>query len=334
MGLRGNITDIQGIRVGHATDPIALTGCTVVLAEGGAVGGVDVRGFAPGTRETALLKPSFLVRQVHAVLLSGGSAYGLDAAAGVMRYLEERGAGFRVGPVVVPIVPAAVVFDLMVGDPMVRPGPEMGYRACLDASAGDLPAGNVGAGTGATVGKIFGPEYCMKGGVGNWSGAIDGGPTVGVLAVVNPFGDVRDPSTGRILAGALNPMTGVPADTAEMMRRGRELGDMGALNTTLVVVATDARLDKEGVNAVAQMAQDGISRAISPAHTLVDGDVVFALATGARPADITAVGSLAAEGVARAIAAAVLAAETAGGVLSAADLESRGGAGDGPPAAG
>lgn len=326
--MHGNITDVAGVRVGHATDPEALTGCTVVLVEEGAVGGADVRGSAPGTRETDLLRPVNLVDRVHAVVLAGGSAFGLAAACGVMQWLEERGVGFETGVARVPIVPAAVLFDLDVGDPRVRPDREMGMAACRGATAGPLPEGNVGAGTGCTVGKVFGTRWAMRGGVGNHSIRLGDGLTVGALVAVNSFGDVLDWRTGRLMAGARNPMTGRLLDTARHLREAAS-GDISAWpaateagrNTTLAVVATDARLNKEEVNKVAQMAQDGLARSISPAHTMFDGDVVFALATGRRPASVTLVGALAAEAVAEAVRRAVLAARAAGGIPACRDLE-------------
>jgi L-aminopeptidase/D-esterase-like protein len=330
--LENAITDVPGIRVGHAQDADALTGCTVVLCEAGAVGGVDQRGGAPGTRETDALHPLHLVNVVHAVVLSGGSAFGLDAASGAVRYLEERGVGFDVRVARVPIVPAAILFDLGIGDARVRPGPEMGYQACLNASADPPAEGNVGAGTGATVGKIFGLAGAMKSGVGTASLPVGSGVIVGALAAVNVFGDVVDPQDGRIVAGARRIEKGplrmgagpVFADTLQVMKSlvGRTvLGFAARENTAIGVVATNARLDKEGVNKVAQMAQDGLARAVRPAHTMLDGDTIFALATGARKADVNVVGAYAAEVFARAILRAVLAAEPAAGLPSAISIE-------------
>jgi L-aminopeptidase/D-esterase-like protein len=330
--LNNAITDVPGLRVGHAQDDEALTGCTVVLCEAGAVGGVDQRGGAPGTRETDALHPLHLVNVVHAVVLSGGSAFGLDAASGAVRYLEERGVGFDVRVARVPIVPAAILFDLGVGNPRVRPGPEMGYQACLNASADPPAEGNFGAGTGATVGKIFGLAGAMKGGVGTASLAIGSGVIVGALAAVNVFGDVVDPASGEIVAGVRCIEKGplkvgagpVFADTMEVMKSlvGRTvLGFAARENTVIGVVATNARLDKEQINKVAQMAQDGLARTVRPAHTMLDGDTIFALATGAKKADVNIVGAYAAEVFARAILRAVLAAKPSAGLPSAGSFQ-------------
>lgn len=318
--LRG-LTDVQGLEVGHASDLEGLTGCTVVLCPGGAVAGADVRGSAPGTRETDLLSPVRLVERVHAVVLCGGSAFGLDAACGVMRFLEERGAGFDTGAARVPIVPAAVLYDLNVGDPRARPDAAMGYQACLAASAGPVSEGNVGAGTGATVGKFFGPAQAMKGGVGSWSEILDSGVVVAALVAVNAFGDVIDPASGEILAGAINPMTGRPARTMDLFRRGRELGDFAAVtNTTLAIVATDAALNKEEANLVARMAHDGLARAICPVHTLYDGDTVFALSHGQKRGDVSIIGAVAAEVLARAVVRGVTLAGTVAGIRAHSDF--------------
>ncbi|HUV88739.1 MAG TPA: P1 family peptidase [Anaerolineae bacterium] len=325
------ITAVPGIRVGHATDPVGLTGCTVVLCEAGAVGGVDQRGGAPGTRETDLLRPMHLVQEVHAVLLAGGSAFGLAAAEGVVRYLEERGVGFDARVARVPIVPAAILFDLDVGDPQARPNAAMGYAACQAGLAGPVPEGNVGAGTGATAGKILGIGRAMKAGLGTAAVSLGGGLVVGALVAVNPLGDVVDPATGEILAGARKFDSDEPANTLDVMRelvyphpQPLSLGGRGeqtfASSTVIGVVATNARLTKEEVNKVAQMAQDGVARAVRPAHTLFDGDTLFALATGDSPADVNLVGAYAAEVVAEAIVRGVRAAEGAGGVPAYRDL--------------
>jgi len=311
------ITDVPGIRVGHATDLAALTGCTVVLAEAGAVGGVDVRGSAPGTRETDLLRPMNLVQRAHAILLTGGSAFGLGAADGVMRYLEERNVGFDTGVAGaprVPIVPAAVIFDLRVGDPRARPTAQMAYKACRKASP-LVGEGSVGAGTGATVGKLLGIQQAMKGGVGTWSVTVPGGTVVGALVVVNAFGDVLDDRTGRILAGARAPGEEGFADTARALQqleipRGVGIGE----NTTLVVVATNARLSKEETNWLARVAHDGLARVISPVHTLYDGDTVFALSLGDARSHLLPLGAAAVEAVAEAVQRAVRQAKSAGGV--------------------
>lgn len=317
------LTAVPGIRVGHATDPAGLTGCTVVLCEEGAVGGVDQRGGAPGTRETDLLRPMHLVEKVHAVLLTGGSAFGLAAVDGVMRYLEERGVGYDTGVAKVPIVPAAVIFDLNLGNPSARPDAAMGYAACQAATDGPVPEGNVGAGTGASAGKLLGIARAMKTGVGTAAIRLGDGLVVAALMVVNPLGNVVDPQTGRVLAGVRPPDMERPADVLPILRFLHEQGllrPFPANNTVIGVVATNARLTKEQVNKVAQMAQDGIARAVRPAHTMYDGDTLFALATGEKPADVNVVGAFAAEVVAQAIVRAAKAAESAGGLPAWRDL--------------
>ncbi|HLA99066.1 MAG TPA: P1 family peptidase [Anaerolineales bacterium] len=329
--LNDAITDVPGIRVGHAQDDQALTGCTVVLCESGAVGGVDQRGGAPGTRETDAMHPVHLVEVVHAVVLSGGSAFGLDAATGAVRYLEERGVGFDVRVARVPIVPAAILFDLGIGRGDVRPGAEMGYQACLNASAEPPWQGCVGAGTGCTVGKILGIEQAVKAGIGSASLEIGKGVIVGAIVAVNSFGDVIDPETGRIVAGARTRYDQgsrigageLFADTLHVMKSlvgGGVLGFARRGNTVIGAVATNARLNKEQACKVAQMAQDGVARAIRPAHTMLDGDTIFALSTGRRKADVNIVGAFAAQVTSRAILKAVYAAKSAGGVPALADL--------------
>jgi L-aminopeptidase/D-esterase-like protein len=309
---RGSITDVAGIKVGHFTDPRRPTGCTVILCEEGAVGGVDVRGSAPGTRETDLLDPLNLVQQVHAVVLSGGSSFGLDTATGVVRWLEERGIGFPTGAAKIPIVPAAILYDLGVGDPKIRPDAEAGYKACKAATT-DAPAeGNAGAGAGATVGKLFGMKRAMKGGVGAASIKLPAGLTVGAIVAVNAVGDITDPSNGKLIAGARTPDGKKLQDGMAALARGETIPPLlGGTNTTIGVVATDAKLDKAQANKVAQMAHDGLARAINPAHTMYDGDTIFALATGkfARTVNVTLVGALAAEALAQAVVRAVKAAK-------------------------
>jgi L-aminopeptidase/D-esterase-like protein len=333
MSFQDAITDVPGIKVGHAHDVEALTGCTVILCEGGAVGGVDQRGGAPGTRETDPLRPMHLVERVHAIVLSGGSAFGLDAASGVVRFLEERGVGFNVRVAKVPIVPAAILFDLGIGRSDVRPNADMGYAACLQASA-DRPAeGNAGAGMGATVGKIRGMNGAMKGGIGTAGVNLGRGRFVGAIVAVNVFGDVIDPSSGAIIAGARPARLGPVslggkekfADTLVVMKTlaGKTTLRFGSRGDTVIgVVATNAMLTKEEANKVAQMAHDGIARAVRPAHTMLDGDTLFALSTGRRKADVNIVGAYGAEVTSRAIVRAVLSATTAGGVPAAADLPS------------
>jgi L-aminopeptidase/D-esterase-like protein len=267
--MHDDITDVPGIRVGHETDVEAATGCTVILCDTPAVGGVDVRGGAPATRETDVLRPLHMVEEVHAILLSGGSAFGLDAASGVMRYLEEQGQGFDTGVARVPIVPAAAIFDLGLGSATIRPDAQSGYRACEQASEEATLQGNVGAGTGATVGKMAGPAFMMKGGLGSASLQINDELIVGALVIVNAAGDVIDPQTQQILAGARNPLGGYVFGSA-----------VG--NTTLAVIATNAALTKEQANKVAQMAHNGLAQTLRPAHTMFDGDTVFTLALGER----------------------------------------------------
>ena len=321
--MRNAITDVPGIEVGHYTDREAATGCTVILCEEGATAGVDVRGAAPGTRETDPLRPMSLVGRAHAILLSGGSAFGLDAAGGVMRYLEERGHGFDTGVAKVPIVPAAILFDLRIGKPEVRPGPEEGYKACLAASGGPVTEGCVGAGTGATVGKILGPERMTKSGLGTACHEL-GQITIGAIVAVNAFGDVTDPQTGETVAGPRDIEKGGFINTIDIMKKVGEPISTAFTNTTIGVVVTNASLDKEGTNKVAQMAHDGMARAIRPAHTMFDGDVVFALSTGERePSDVTSVGAVAAEVMAEAILRAVQQADSLSGVPAARDVDKR-----------
>lgn len=314
------ITDVKGIKVGHAQDLDAATGCTVVLCEEGAVGGAEVRGGAPGTRETDLLGPRNLVEKVHGVYLSGGSAFGLDGASGVMRYLEERGIGFDVGVTKVPIVPAAVLFDLTVGDYRKRPDFAMGYEACLNATDNNDMMGNVGAGTGATVGKFLGDEFSMKGGLGTASIKV-GDLVVGALVAVNCLGDVIDPDTGEIVAGALNETKTGFADTMKLMKAGVTGAGGFGRNTTIGVVATNAALTKAGAGKVASMAHNGYARTIRPVHTMYDGDTVFCLSCGRVRAEVSIVGALAAEVVAKAVVRAVRSAGTLGGKISHKDLK-------------
>ncbi len=299
------LTAVRGIQVGHATRRRARTGCTVVLCAAGAAAGVDVRGFAPGTRETDAIRAGRLVGQAHGVLLTGGSAFGLDAAAGVMRFLEERGAGYSTAHGVVPIVPAAVIYDLGVGDPRVRPDKAMGYRACAAATDTPVPTGRIGGGTGATVGKAPGLRRA-SGGIGSACARLPAGATVGALIVVNAVGGIVDPATGAWIAGAPDE---TPERTADARRPPDPACSQGPLmpggNTTIGVVATDADLSPAEANVVASMAHDGIARAIHPAHTLHDGDTLFALATGKAEAEVNAVGILAADVVVQAILNAV-----------------------------
>jgi L-aminopeptidase/D-esterase-like protein len=319
----GSLTDVAGIKVGHFTDPRRPTGCTVVLVEDGAVCGVDVRGGAPGTRETDLLDPVNMVQQVHAVVLSGGSAFGLDTAGGVMRWLEERKIGFPVGPARVPIVPAAILFDLGVGDAAIRPDAVAGYAAAKAAASGAVVEGNVGAGAGATVGKMLGFGRAMKAGLGTASVRLPGGAVVAALAAVNAAGDVVDPATGRLVAGARTEAGDGLEGTMKALLDGRApAGLPKGESTTLVVVATDAGLTKTEAAKVAQMAHDGVARAINPVHTPWDGDTVFALSTGkvTVPGGVLVVGAVAAEVTARAILRGVRMARGLPGLPAAADL--------------
>lgn len=325
------ITQVPGIKVGHATNLEALTGCTVILCPDGAVGGIDQRGGAPGTRETDLLHPLHMVEKIHAILLSGGSAFGLDAASGVMKYLEEKAIGFNTGVARVPIVPAAILFDLGIGDPTIRPDANMGYEACENASTNPPAEGNVGAGTGCTVGKILGPGQSMKSGIGTASMEIGAGIILGAIVAVNSFGDVIDPKSGNIIAGARAAKVGPVhlgssvyfADTLTIMRTlvGRSaLNFASRSNTVIGVVATNARLDKSQTNKVAQMAHNGLARTIQPAHTMFDGDTIFALSTGRKKADVNIVGAYASELMAEAVLRAVMASQSASGLPAARDV--------------
>jgi L-aminopeptidase/D-esterase-like protein len=316
-----SFNDIPGLLVGHAQDFEAATGCTVILTPAGAVCGVDQRGGAPGTRETDLLRPMHLVEKVHAVLLTGGSAFGLAAADGVVQWLEEHDIGHDVKVTRVPIVPGAVLFDLTVGRTDVRPDAKMGYAACQTAAgATGQEAGTIGAGTGATVGNILGPTARMKGGVGTATIEVKSGLLVGALVAVNCFGDVVDPESGQILAGVRKLPEGDFADTMQLLKEmAGNFSSPG--NTVIGTVATNAILSKEAANKVAQMAHNGLARAIRPAHTLFDGDTIFALATGQdQPADVNLIGAYAAEATAQAIVDAVQQATSLDGVPALRDL--------------
>ncbi len=318
--MHDDITDIPGIRVGHDTQLEAGTGCTVILCDRAAVAGVDVRGGAPATRETDLLRPMHMVERVHAVLLTGGSAFGLDAASGVMRYLEEQQIGLDVGVARVPIVPAAALFDLAIGSATIRPDAAAGYRACQQATAEAVGQGTIGAGTGATVGKTAGPLFITKGGIGSASTQLADGTRVGAIVAVNAFGDVIDPQTQQVLAGKQKPSEPPTLPSSPFS------------NTTIAVVATDAALSKEEVNKMAQMAHNGLALAIRPAHTLFDGDTVFALALGEQntqqpqrsqhnvamaAARVSFIGAAAADTLARAIVKAIRLATTLHGIRAA-----------------
>jgi L-aminopeptidase/D-esterase-like protein len=322
------ITEVPGIRVGHHTLAERPTGCTVILIDGeGGVGGVSQRGGAPGTRETDLLQTSQLVERVNAVVLSGGSAFGLAAADGVMRYLEERKIGYKTGAGVVPIVPAAILYDLgFGGDPRIRPTADCGYRAAAAATSGIVSEGNVGAGAGATVGKLGGRggngrRTPMKAGIGSAAISLANGLVVGAIVAVNAVGDIIDPSTGQVVAGARNA-DGRLADARRILRESpASTPPRPGENTTIAVVATNARLTKEQANRLALMADDGLARAINPAHTISDGDTVFALATGVWSGEpnMTVVGGLAAEALAEAVVRAATQATAVGGLAAARD---------------
>jgi L-aminopeptidase/D-esterase-like protein len=313
-----SITDIAGLEVGHFTDQRRPTGCTVIIARDGAVAGVDVRGAAPGTRETDLLEPTNLVERVHAIVLAGGSAWGLDAATGAVRWLEEQGVGMVVGPARLPLVPAAVLFDLLVGDSAFRPDAQSGYLACQAASNKPPAEGNVGAGAGAAVGKIFGIERAMKGGIGSASVTVDG-VTVAALIACNALGDIIDPDTAQVIAGARTPDGKRLFDTRRALLAGESPKPLIAgTNTTIGVIATDAVITKIQATRLAQMGHDGLARSINPVHTMSDGDTLFALGTGAagKSLGMMTLGTMAAEVSARAVARAVRAAQgiTVGGL--------------------
>lgn len=350
------LTAVAGLEAAHYTDLANATGCTVVLCRAGAAGGVDVRGGSPGTRETDLLRPMRRVDRVHGIVLSGGSAYGLDAASGVMRYLEEQNIGVRVGPAVVPIVSSAILFDLGLITDKVRPGAEDGYAAAQAASSVAVPEGSLGAGTGATVGKILGPDRAVKGGIGSAALVLPDGNTVAALVAVNAVGDVVDHRTGRLIAGPRRRscngavpgfvpgfvptvqvlLEGEPGPGPNFDPNSETGGDFGSgsdtpseaseplSNTTIGVVATDATLTKEEANWLARISHDGLALAIRPCHTSRDGDTMFALATNRRhpPGDLTSIGAAAVEVTAQAVLRAVQTATGLGGIPSVRELES------------
>jgi len=321
----GTLTDVPGLKVGHFTSDKRPTGCTVIIAEHGAVAGVDVRGGAPGTRETDLLRPEMSIQKAHAVALSGGSAYGLAAADGVMRYLEEREIGFPTSAGVVPIVPAAIIYDLGLGDPSIRPDAQAGYHAAKQASGDPVRQGNVGAGAGATVGKLLGRGRAMKGGLGSASIILPNGLIIGALAAVNAIGDIVDPDTGALLAGARTEDGSALADAMGHIRTGALLPDASpAENTTIGVVAANADWTQAQATKVAQMAHDGLARSIRPAHLPFDGDTIFALGTGGPTVDgklLGQLGALAADVMAQAVVSAILHAENIEGYPAHRDLE-------------
>ncbi|MFA5078661.1 MAG: P1 family peptidase [Dehalococcoidia bacterium] len=314
------ITDVPGIMVGHFTDLNAATGCTVILCEGGAVAGVDVRGGAPGTRDTDLLNPVNVVEKIHAVMLSGGSAFGLNSIGGVQRYLEEKGIGYEMAGVRVPIVPGAVVFDLDIGNAGVRPGADEGYKACRNATSGPIVEGCVGAGAGAMIGQLKGKKCAMKGGLGTASLKFYGEVVVAALIIVNALGDIIDPASGRIMAGIRHEDGRGLDNTIELMKQGYTFLAEPGRNTVVGVVATNAVLTKAQAAKVAGMAHDGLARSINPSHSMHDGDTIFALSLGDRVSDVTSVGSMAAEVTRMAIVNAVKKATSLDGVPSIDDF--------------
>lgn len=316
------LTDIPGLLVGHAADLEAITGCTAILCPQGAVAGVDIRGTATGAQEIDTLSPLHVTDAIHGLVFAGGSAFGLEAASGVRQFLEEKGYGFDTRAAKVPIVPAAILYDLAIGKANVRPTREMGRAAATAATAGAVAEGNVGAGTGCTVGKLYGMGRAMKGGLGTFTVAMGNGLLVSALAAVNPLGDVVDPKTNKIVAGARREgNTREFADTAAAMKRGAAASFKGSSNTTLVAVATNAKLTKVTATKIAQLAQIGLTRTVVPAHTMVDGDIVFCLspAVAMAGADVIALGLAAADAVSEAILRAVRAAKKLGGVPGLAD---------------
>jgi L-aminopeptidase/D-esterase-like protein len=314
------ITDVPGIKVGHYTDKRAVTGCTVVLCEQGAVAGVDISGSSPGTRETDVLRPGNLVEKVQAICLSGGSAFGLDVATGVMKYLEEKGCGHETSAGRVPIVPAAIIYDLNIGDCKIRPGANEGYQVCLDATNTGVAEGFVGAGTGATVGKTLGIKRAVKSGLGTASQKIAGDIVVAAMVVVNAIGDVIEPGTGKILAGPRKLDGCGFLSTSELWKKGEFKKTIQPFNTIIGVVATDAKLSKAEASKLARVAQVGIARTVDPCHTVHDGDALFALSSGEKEANISFLGAVAAEVVAEAIIRAIRKAVTLAGVPAAKDI--------------
>lgn len=309
-----NILDVKGIKVGQVEDKEGLTGCTVIICEDGGVCGVDVRGSAPGTRETDLLDPINMVQKVHAIVLSGGSAFGLESTCGVSRYLEEKGIGFDVGVAKVPIVTGAVLFDLGVGDPKCRPNIEMGYKACQIANNIELKQGNYGAGCGATVGKIRGSEFCTKGGIGSYSIKLGNGLVVSAIIAVNAFGDVYE--NGQVIAGVLNDDKNDFLNTYDLMKKGVNKGGFNIDNTTIGAVVTNAKLSKAECKKISQMAHNGFAKSIFPIHTPHDGDTIFTLATGEVETDITLLGSIASEVVEKSVISAIKNASKTNDILS------------------
>ncbi|MBW2005647.1 MAG: P1 family peptidase [Deltaproteobacteria bacterium] len=312
-----SITDIKGVSVGHASDFEGLTGVTVILTPSGMTGGIDISGFATSSRQIDALSASHIVQKVHAICITGGSAYGLDAASGVMDYLEERNSGFDVGVARIPIVPTAAIFDLRVGSAKSRPDKNMGYCACQEATDGKIAEGSVGVGTGATVGKFYGIEQAMKGGVGIAANTLNNGLIVGALVAVNAFGDIKDPITGKILAGARKAKKSMEfADTSGLMRKGVQRPIPAFQNTTIGVIVTNAKLTKQNASAVAKIASNGLTKAISPGNTIYDGDIIFTLASGEIEVDYYTVGLMAEEVLISAIIRGITTAKEVKGIPS------------------
>lgn len=315
----GYITDVDGIEVGHSTSEEGMTGCTVIICKEGATGGVDVRGSAPGTRETDLFRPDKLVDRIHGIVLSGGSAFGLDASSGVMKYLEEENIGFDVGVTRIPIVASAVIFDLNIGNYRIRPDFSMGYKAAKSASKGENRQGNIGCGMGATVGKILGPQNSMKSGLG--SATIELGELkVSAIVAVNSFGDVYEYRDNRQIAGVYDYEKKMIINTYEIMKNQGEVSGFSMKNTTIGVIATNAILDKSQANKISQMAHNGFARSINPIHTMLDGDTIFTMGTNRIEVDINLVGTMAAEVMSQAISNAIFYSESSGGLLSFQDV--------------
>lgn len=315
----GYITDVQGLKVGHSQSIEGITGCTVVMCTEGATGGVDVRGGAPGTRETDLFRAENMIDKVHAIVLSGGSAFGLDASSGVMKYLEEQEVGFNVGVGTVPIVASAVIFDLAIGDPKIRPDLEMGYTAAKTASQSERRQGNIGCGMGATVGKIMGPRNGMKSGLGSASISF-GELVVSAIVSVNSFGDIYNYKTGEQIAGVYDYENNKLLNTIEIMTNNEvELG-FSMENTTIGIIGTNAILTKAETNKVSQMAHNGFARSINPVHSMMDGDTIFTMATNMVESDVNIIGTLAAEAMSRAITNAVIQSKSLGGLYGYSDI--------------
>jgi L-aminopeptidase/D-esterase-like protein len=321
------ITDVPGIKVGHAQNFDSITGCTVILCKEDAVAGVDQRGGAPGTRETDLLNPVNQIDRVSAILLTGGSAFGLDAASGVMNYLSEKNIGYQVGPFVVPIVPTAVLFDLFIGDGNVRPNAEMGYQACTNTNTSPLLQGSVGAGTGATLGKLKGMDFAVKGGIGSVAIEVLPDIWVGAIVAVNPIGDVLNPTSGKIIAGVRTNKNFPTANKNDLFSNSINVlqtlsnqSEIASSNTVIGAIATNAKLTKTQATRVAQMAQNGVVRTIRPANTMFDGDTMFCLSTGEKHADVNLIGAFAAQMVEQSIINAIKMATSMGGIPSISDL--------------